>query len=228
MPAPAPPRQRRHARGFTLVELLVAMAALALMAALSWRGIDGMLRARDAMDERSGQLQTLQTALAQWGADLDAMQVLPGIAPIDWNGQVLRTVRSAPGGSADGLVVVGWSTRGEDGALRWLRWQSAPVSDRAALAGAWEQAAQWAQNPLESLRQRETPVVAVAGWRIYFFRDDAWTNPMSSDARQGPGGASFGQAPQGVRLELELPTGAPVAGLLTRDWVRPTVSGGKS
>lgn len=218
-----------RARGFTLVELLVAMAALALMAALSWRGIDGMMRARDAMDERSRQLQTMQTALAQWGADLDAVQALPGITPIEWNGQVLRMVRTAPAGSGEGLVVVGWSTRGEGGALRWLRWQSAPVTERAALSSAWEQAGQWAQNPLDSLRQRETPVIAVAGWRIYFFRDDAWTNPMSSDARQSGGGAATGgEPPQGVRLELELPAGAAVAGLLTRDWVRPTVSGGKS
>jgi len=30
-------------RGFTLVELLVALALMALMAALSWRGLDAMV-----------------------------------------------------------------------------------------------------------------------------------------------------------------------------------------
>ena len=33
------------ARGFTLIELLVALAAMAIMAGLSWRGLDGMVRA---------------------------------------------------------------------------------------------------------------------------------------------------------------------------------------
>jgi len=216
------------ARGFTLVELLVAIAVLALIAALSWRGVDGMMRTRDALGTRSDQLQTLQTALAQWGADLDAMQTLPGQAAIEWNGKVLRIVRRAPGGSTEGLRVVAWSSRTIDGEVRWLRWQSAPVSGRAALASAWEQAAQWAQSPVAELRQRETPVSPITAWRVYFFRDDAWTNPMSSDARQPVPGGGAPEPPQGVRLELELPAGAPVAGLLTRDWVRPTVSGGKS
>jgi general secretion pathway protein J len=229
----ATPLRARHrgggACGFTLVELLVAISVLALIAALSWRGVDGMMRTRDALGARSDQLQTLQTALAQWGADLDAMQTLPGQTAIDWNGQVLRIVRRAPGNSAEGLRVVAWSSRNTDGEMRWLRWQSAPVTGRAALAAAWEQAAQWAQSPVAELRQRETPVAQMTAWRIYFFRDNAWTNPMSSGVTQGvPGGATAAEPPQGVRLELELPAGAPVAGLLTRDWVRPTVSGGKS
>src|SRR5260364_251272 len=41
-------RANRHARaqGFTLIELLVAIAILALVAVLSWRGLDQILRAR--------------------------------------------------------------------------------------------------------------------------------------------------------------------------------------
>ena len=35
-----------HQRGFTLIELLVAIGILALMAGLSWRGLDGMSRAQ--------------------------------------------------------------------------------------------------------------------------------------------------------------------------------------
>ena len=36
--------------GFTLVEVLVALSILAVLAGLAWRGLDGMLRARDASD----------------------------------------------------------------------------------------------------------------------------------------------------------------------------------
>lgn len=34
----------RRSRGFTLVEVLVALFIMALMAGLAWRGLDGVLR----------------------------------------------------------------------------------------------------------------------------------------------------------------------------------------
>ena len=37
---------RNRNNGFTLIELLVALAAMALLSIMSWRGIDGMLRAQ--------------------------------------------------------------------------------------------------------------------------------------------------------------------------------------
>ena len=41
-------------RGFTLIELLVAIGLLALMAALSWRGLDGMTAGRWGVGGRIG------------------------------------------------------------------------------------------------------------------------------------------------------------------------------
>jgi general secretion pathway protein J len=38
---------RNRNNGFTLIELLVALAAMALLSIMSWRGIDGMLRAQE-------------------------------------------------------------------------------------------------------------------------------------------------------------------------------------
>ena len=49
-----------HARGFTLVEMLVAIGLMALMAGLSWRGIDGMGAAQTHMQQRSDEVLTLQ------------------------------------------------------------------------------------------------------------------------------------------------------------------------
>lgn len=37
----------RRAAGFTLIELLVAIAILAVVAILSWRGLDQIVRGRD-------------------------------------------------------------------------------------------------------------------------------------------------------------------------------------
>ena len=61
------------ARGFTLIELLVAISVMALIAILSWRGIDGMVRTQEATRQRADEMLVLQAALAQWGADLDAL-----------------------------------------------------------------------------------------------------------------------------------------------------------
>ena len=83
----------RAARGFTLIELLVAIAVMALLALMSWRGLDGMARAQAHNRERGDAVLDLQTTLAQWGADLDAVVQLAQTSRIDWDGRVLRLTR---------------------------------------------------------------------------------------------------------------------------------------
>ena len=34
--------------------------------------------------------------------------------------------------------------------------------------------------------------------------------------------------PDGIRVVLTLPAGQPLTGVLTKDWIRPTLGGGKS
>ena len=218
----------RRARGFTLVELLVALFALALLAALSWRGLDGMMRARAITEARADEVLSLQTGLAQWAADLDAIEEFPGTSALDWNGRVLRLTRQASGNGADGALVVAWTRR--DG--EWRRWQSPPVASRGDLDTAWVLADQWSQNAGESTRRQEVAVVPLEEWQIFYYRSDAWTNPQSSAATQSAtpasGAAVVNALPDGVRLVLQLPAGRAIGGQLVRDWVRPTLGGGKS
>ena len=237
---------RRLSIGFTLVEVLVALAILAVMAALTWRGIDGMARAQHATERHTDQVLALQAGLAQWRADLDAMMVWPTVAlaptvtpspnatpaapppqrSLAWDGRVLRITRTTADAAA-GLRVVAWARRATDG--QWLRWQSAPVQSERAWQSAWDAAARWAEAgaPIDTGNPNAS-AVAVAqtlDWQLHYFRGNAWTNPLSS---ADPGGTDAQALPDAVRLLLTLAPGQAVQGPITLDWVRLDFGGGGS
>lgn len=220
---------RPSSRGFTLVELLVALGLLALMALLSWRGLDGIGRAQVQLQQRSDDVLALQSTLGQWGADLDALAEQPHQPSLDWDGRVLRLLRRGSGDAGEGLRVVAWSRRSIDGVGHWLRWQSPELRSRAELALAWQRAQSWAQSPSADDLQREVRTVALEGWQIFFYRGNAWSNPLSSVgavAGNSAGAATAKSTPDGVRLVLTLSPGQALSGTLTRDWVRPLLGGG--
>lgn len=220
---------KRHAGalGFTLVELLVALAMMALLAIMSWRGLDGMVRTQQHTRERSEQLLVLQTALAQWGTDLDALITVPYTTPLDWDGQVLRLTRRSNTTPDQGVLVVAWARRNVQGTDQWLRWQSAPIRSRAQWQQAWQQAAMWARTPGEAERRSETVLLPLANWQLFYYRGNAWSNPLSSSGVTEEGAASI-SIPDGIRLQLDLPPGQGLAGPITRDWVQPLQGGGKN
>ena len=230
-------------RGFTLVELLVALMVMALLSLMSWRGLDAMGHAQALTQARADDVLALQSGLAQWGADLDAMDTelgSPGTNPaaavttttavtaaattdallpgaMDWNGSVFRITRYSTNSASPSLRVVAWTLGDDAGHKTWLRWQSPEVWTRAALRQAWLQAATWAQSPNAASRAHQVSVMPLDNWQIFYYRTDAWTNPLSS-----------GELATGVRLILSLPDGGPLVGKLTRDWIRPTVVGART
>ena len=229
--------------GFTLVELLVAISVMALLALLSWRGIDGLARTQQSVSTRMDQVAMLQTGLAQWRVDLEAATDAGGLPPLDFDGRVLRLVRvdaSLPGRP---LRVVGWSRRAvpqaHGGLGSWVRWQSPPLRDRATLAEAWRRAQQWAQSPTSDDLTQEVAVVGLESWQLFYCRNNAWSNPLSSAGNEASSVAAGGGAvgavgavpanamPDGIRLVLRLSADQPVSGELTRDWMQAAPPGGR-
>ena len=242
-------RPRQH-RGFTLVEVLVAIGVMAVLAVMAWSGLDGMGRAQAQTRAYSDDVLALQSGLAQWGADLDAMAQVPPVGGADFDGRVLRITRyyltdesaaqpvgavpnePAPSTATSGggsLRVVAWGARLMDGKRQWLRWQSGPLRTRAELQLAWQQAGSWGQNPTDDLMRREVAVASLDDWQVFYYRNNAWSSPLSS-AAGAAAGASSNQAPlpDGVRLVLTLSAGQAVSGKLTRDWARLTLGAGRS
>lgn len=236
-----------RARGFTLIELLVALSVMALLALLSWRGLDGMVRVQGDMHQRMDSVVSLQTGLTQWSVDLDAVVETAQVSGIDYDGSVLRLTRRDTTLAGSPLRVVGWTRRvieGRHGGRgSWARWQSPPVRTRAELQEAWTRAQLWAQNPSDAEKLREVAVIGLDQWQIFYYRNNAWSNPLSAagdganppatDAASSPAGntaqnSTLAPLPDGIRLVLALSAGQPLTGTLTKDWIRPVLGGGKS
>jgi len=75
-PAPAP---ARAGRGFTLLELLVAVTILALIAVMAWRGLQSLTATRDRLRPQNDEVHALLAGLGQ--LDLDLARV-PGNAQL--------------------------------------------------------------------------------------------------------------------------------------------------
>jgi general secretion pathway protein J len=222
--------QRQRARGFTLIELLVAITIMAMLAVLSWRGLDGMARAQSQTSQRADEVLTLQAGLSQWKLDLDALTQTQQINSLDWDGRVLRmTRRTAQAG--DGLQIVAWTRRNDAGG-QWLRWQSPVLHTGSAWNDYWARAAVWAQNAGAEDRAREVVVAPLEDWQIFYYRGGAWSNSLSSEGTSSAGAvAALGSVPaqsaipDGIRVVLTFASSQAISGKVTMDWVRPTLSG---
>jgi general secretion pathway protein J len=217
-------------RGFTLIELLIALGLMTVVAGLSWRGLDQLMRTRHITQAKVDQTAVLQTVLAQWQTDLNAVRPVPKIndAGVAWDGKVLRLTRRATAWQADGrdagLWVIAWTLR--DG--QWRRWQSPPLQNSVSLQQAWAQAGRWGQNPSADDLSLETPLIPTEAWQLLYFRGNAWTNPLSASGNDTGTPTTDTALPDAIRLLIDLPAASGAQGRITLDWVRPNFSNTKS
>jgi general secretion pathway protein J len=195
--------RRARSGGFTLVEVLVALLVMSVMAGLAWRGIDGLVRAREATEANLEATQRINTVMAQLEADLQALYdpnangtAGPLPASIACDGATLRLARVAEGG----VQLVAWQLRSP----LWMRWASPVVQRAAELQEQWMRSHQLLGNETGQLRLLD----GATGMQIYFWRGNAWTNCQSS-------AGTAGQI-RGVRLILTLTQ--PREGTITRSF----------
>lgn len=193
----APARTGRP-RGFTLVEVLVALFVMALMAALAWRGIDGVLKSRDAGRAVVDRTLHLTALVAQWETDLQMLHADAGVPALAFDGRTLRLVRR----SDTGLQLVAWSLDGD----RWQRWVAAPTTRAGDLQQAWLRSQQLSGDEPGQLRLLD----GVGSWQVFFYRGNAWTNAQSTGDFAPPTASSASAPPRniehlpsGVRLVLQ-------------------------
>ena len=204
-------------RGFTLVEVLVALMIMALMAAMAWQGVSGVVRTRDASQARLEQTLRLNTVVAQWEQDLASVQESSATPGLQFDGTSLRLTRRTAGG----MQVVVWSLRPSAeqtaaGALQ--RWAGPVVTGRNELQEQWLRTLQFQGSEPGQLNT----LIGVSSWQVVFFRGNAWTNAQSSADLAPPGPSASGVVarallPSGVRLQLTFAPGSGQSGSLTRD-----------
>lgn len=155
-------------RGFTLVEVLVALVVMAVLAAMGWQGVAGMTRAREIGTEASERTLRLAAVVGQWEQDLAAVYDSAQVPGLSFDGASVRIARRTD----DGVQLVVWSLR--EG--QWRRWPG-PVSRRSGeLQQAWLASQQLQGNEPGQLLLFD----GVTDWQLYFWRDQGWSNAQSS------------------------------------------------
>jgi general secretion pathway protein J len=191
--------------GFTLVEVLVALLALAILASLSWQGLDGILRARDVTRESLDRTSRLATVVTQWEQDLQALHDTGVVPALAFDGQTLRLTRRAE----TGVALVAWSVRSG----RWQRWAGPAYTRGGELQQGWLRSFQLLGNEPGHLLLAE----AAADWQIYFHRGGAWTNAQSTGDLLLPQPQSQPQAPDSPDSGASAPAGVVAAANVPRE-----------
>ena len=136
-------------QGFALIEVMVALAIMALVGIMAWRGMDVMIRGREAIERRANQDDVYFQLVKQFERDCQEIlrrdemtylssAVLSSSANTDMSALAFGTkniwlIRRYSADKQDSWMVVGYgiSTSG------LLRWASRPLLRRADGAALW-------------------------------------------------------------------------------------------
>ena len=201
--------RRRHA-GFTLVEVMVALMIMAILAAMAFRGMEALVRAKNSALLSTDRTLKLNTGMSQFEYDISQVidsKVLP--QPLMFDGATLRMARRTP----DGVQLVLWSLQDR----RWQRWASGSYVHVSELTDAWMRSQQWSaisSNAVTVLENVDAFQYYPCNPNLTAGSGCSWNNGGSTTGTvvAPPGAASAVAQPLAARITLKLPEGE-----ITRD-----------
>jgi general secretion pathway protein J len=185
-------------KGFTLVELLVAISILAIVAVLGWRGLDGIIRSRGALTAQMEQTRGLQLAFAQLQNDCENLAtstLLHGRAYLQAENNRITMVRLVLAENEPSrLEVVAYRVR--DGQL--TRRESIATRDLQQLEALWQAAVTDADTAAGVALQS-----GVQGMTMRYWMASGWAPAASvSTASNNPSGMEVSLAVEGQQIPM--------------------------
>ncbi|WP_454723545.1 MULTISPECIES: PulJ/GspJ family protein [Cupriavidus] len=206
-------RPRPGARGFTLLEMLVAITLLAVIAVIAWRGLDAMTRSRERLTDHDQRLDTLKLLYGQFQSDCEHLSspALLQRSPVEiGNGELLMVRDRRDEGRPTQWQVVAYRLDGNT----VVRAASPPADSRGAVQSALQALRQpGGGNPVRPLVGEADGLSARAwvepgGWQSENGRIAAALlsgNASASAVAASAAGVSLGVATTAVRaIELSL------------------------
>ncbi len=98
------PEARTRVRGFTLLELLVAISVLSIVSVIAWRGLDSLVRTRERLEPEATDVRALLTTFGQMERDLSqvtnpkflGLSQSPVVVSVAGGSTLLQLARIAP------------------------------------------------------------------------------------------------------------------------------------
>jgi general secretion pathway protein J len=204
MKRPAPPAPRA---GFTLVEALVALLIMAILAAMAFRGVDAIARARDGSQAATNRTLKLATGISQFEYDVSQVVNTGALAqPVAFDGGTLRLTRKAAGG----VELVVWTVQNR----QLQRWASPPVTQFGQLDDQWMRSQQ-----LGGLTGLVPVLDDVDDFQVYLCNPNSATGAANAGCSWNNAQTTRTTAPDGVRLTLKLPQGDFMREVLLPHWI---------
>ena len=182
-------------KGFTLIEVMVAILLMALVSVIAWRGLDSVTRADQHLQASTEQTELLLRALNQMQRDISLRASVeltaPGAPEVD--GLAAVTVRSSDS-KGFRLDVIRSAPAEGDGLQRVRWWLKGDALYRAAAAAR-------DRFPLPAAKDGGVVLTGVKDLQVRVWEQDKGWRQLSGNRREAPVGLEISlvrETPQGV------------------------------
>jgi len=193
-------RALTNARGFTLLELLVAISVLAVVSLIAWRGLDSLVNTRERLEPEVDDVRALLTAFGQMERDLAqvtnpkflGLTTSPILVSAADGAVMLQLIRVAPASADRPTEVQTVSYRVIDGTLMRQATAALPSFERPSA------------DKLETARLLgDVRLMQVRTWSV----NGGWIDPAVGDDSQPTQPQSAAAVVPGLEITIERENG---------------------